>query len=124
MGKTKKKTESQILLDVAVKGLQEIKAENIVTIDLREIENAVCDFFIICTGTSNTHVNAIAGSVDREVKTTLQDRAWHTEGVGNAEWVLLDYVNVVVHIFQAEARSFYNIEGLWSDGKFTEIKDA
>jgi len=124
MSKKKNKTESQILLDVAVKGLQEVKAENIVTIDLREIDNAVCDFFIICTGTSNTHVNAIANSVDREVRSTLQDKPWHTEGIGNAEWVLLDYVNVVIHVFQAEARSFYNIEGLWSDGKFTEIKDV
>lgn len=124
MAKTKKLNQTQLLLDVAVKGLQDIKGEDIVCIDLRELDNAVCEYFIICTGTSNTHVSALAGGVEKEIRTTLQDRAWHKEGFGNSEWILLDYVNIVIHIFQKEAREFYNLEGLWGDAKISKIKEA
>lgn len=121
MGKTKEVKESQIVLDVAIKGLQDLKAENIVCIDLSKIENAVCDYFLIGTGTSNTHVNALAEAIKKEVKTILKENPWHSEGFGNAEWIILDYVNTVVHIFQAEARNFYNLEELWADAKITNI---
>ena len=125
MAKKKKElSEAQILVDVLVKGLQEKKAENIVTIDLRGLENAICDFFIICSGTSNTHVSALAKAAEEEARKTLGEKPWHSEGFGNAEWVLLDYVNTVVHIFQDEARNFYNIEGLWADAIITEIKES
>jgi ribosome-associated protein len=124
MAKTKKLNQSQLLIDVAIKGLQDTKAENIVCIDLRGIENAVCEYFVICTGTSNTHVSALAGSVEKEIRNTLHDRPWHSEGFGNSEWILLDYVNVVIHIFQEEAREFYNLEGLWADAEFLKIKEA
>jgi len=123
MGKTKELKESQILSDVVIKGLQELKGENIVYIDLSVVENAVCDNFIICTGTSNTHVSALAGSVEKEVRTTLSEKPWKTEGFGNAEWIILDYVNTVVHIFQEESRNFYNLDGLWADAKITKIED-
>ncbi len=123
MGKTKEVKESQILLDVAIKGLQELKGENIVCIDLQEVENAVCDYFILCTGTSNTHVSALANSAEKEVKQTLNERPWHSEGFGNSEWIILDYVNTVVHIFQEEARNFYNLDGLWADAKVIKIED-
>ncbi|PCJ25153.1 MAG: ribosome silencing factor [Flavobacteriales bacterium] len=123
MGKTKEIKESQILSDVVIKGLQELKGENIVYIDLRVIENAVCENFIICTGTSNTHVNALASSVEKEVRITLNEKPWKSEGFGNAEWIILDYVNTVVHIFQEESRNFYNLDGLWADAKITEIKE-
>ena len=123
MGKTKELKESQILTDVVIKGLQEIKGENIVYVDLADVENAVCENFIICTGTSNTHVNALAGSVEKEVKNTLGEKPWKSEGFGNAEWIILDYVNTVVHIFQEESRNFYNLDGLWADAKVTEIKE-
>lgn len=125
MAKKKKElSESQILVDVVIKGLQEKKAENIVTIDLRSLENAVCDFFVICTGTSSTHVGALSKAAEEEVRKTLGEKPWHAEGFGNAEWILLDYVNIVVHIFQDEARNFYNIEGLWADAVVTEIKES
>lgn len=125
MAKKKKElSEAQILVDVLIKGLQEKKAENIVTIDLRGLENAICDFFIICSGTSNTHVSALAKAAEEEARKTLGEKPWHSEGFGNAEWVLLDYVNTVVHIFQDEARNFYNIEGLWADAIITEIKES
>lgn len=124
MAKIKKIDDKQLLIDVIVKGLQDKKAENIITIDMRKLENAVAEYFIICTGTSSTHVSALGGSVEKEVRNILKDRPWHTEGYQNAEWILLDYVNVVVHIFQAEQRNFYNLEGLWADAKITKLKQA
>ena len=124
MGKTKVVKESQVLSDVVIKGLQEKKGENIVYIDLSVVENAVCDNFIICTGTSNTHVNALAGSVEEEVRKTLNEKPWHTEGFGNAEWIILDYVNTVVHIFQEETRGFYNLDELWADAKIIKIEEV
>lgn len=125
MAKKKKElSDAQILVDVVIKGLQERKAEKIVTIDLRSLENAVCDFFIICTGTSSTHVGALSKAAEEEVRKTLGEKPWHAEGFGNAEWILLDYVNTVVHVFQDEARNFYNIEGLWADAVVTEIKES
>ena len=123
MGKTKELKESQILSDVVIKGLQELKGEGIVYVDLSSVDNAVCENFIICTGTSNTHVNALAGSVEKEVRKTLNEKPWKTEGFGNAEWIILDYVNTVVHIFQEESRSFYNLDGLWADAKITKIEE-
>lgn len=123
MGKTKEVKESQVILDVAIKGLQDVKGENIVCIDLTGVDNAVCDYFLVCTGNSNTQVNALAESVKREVKTTLGENPWHGEGFGNAEWIILDYVNTVIHIFQEEAREFYNLEGLWADAKISKIEE-
>ncbi len=123
MGKTKEITESQILLDVAIKGLQELKGEDIVYVDLTGLDNAVCEYFVICTGNSNTHVSALAESVKKETKETLNERPWHAEGFGNAEWVILDYVNTVIHIFQKEAREFYNLEELWADAKITKVEE-
>jgi ribosome-associated protein len=91
MAKKKKElSEAQILVDVLIKGLQDKKAENIVTIDLRGLENAICDFFIICTGTSNTHVSALSKAAEEEARKTLGEKPWHSEGFGNAEWILLD----------------------------------
>ncbi|NQX97594.1 MAG: ribosome silencing factor [Flavobacteriales bacterium] len=123
MAKKKEVKASQILSDVVIKGLQELKGKNIVNIDLTTIENAVCDNFIICTGTSNTHVSSLAGSAEKEVKEILSEKPWKREGFGNSEWIILDYVNTVVHIFQEESRNFYNLDGLWADAKITVIKD-
>ena len=123
MCKTKELKESQILSDIVIKGLQEIKGENIVYVDLSIMDNAVCENFILCTGTSNTHVNALAGSVEEEVRKTLGEKPWKSEGFNNAEWIVLDYVNTVVHIFQEESRNFYNLDGLWADAKITIIEE-
>ncbi len=110
------------LVDVIVKGMQEKKAENITVVDLRDIENAVCDFFVISNANSNTQVNAIADSVQKETLETLGDKAWHKEGTESSEWILMDYVNVVAHIFQTPVRDFYALEELWGDAEITEIK--
>jgi len=121
---TNKKVNLDQLITEVIKGVEDVKGENITILDLREIENTVCDYFIICDGNSNTQVNAISGAIQKKVSKTLKDKPWHVEGEKNAEWILIDYVNIVVHIFQKEIREFYNIEGLWGDAKITNIQNA
>ncbi|KOY50809.1 ribosome silencing factor [Polaribacter dokdonensis] len=118
---TKKQVSADDLIAVIIKGIDDVKGENIQLLDLRDIENTVCDYFIICSGNSNTQVNAISGSVQKVVSKEVKDKPWHVEGQGNSEWVLMDYVNVVVHIFQKHVRDYYDIESLWGDAKITEI---
>lgn len=118
------KTSADELIALIIQGVDEVKGQNVNLLDLREIENTVCDYFIVCNGTSNTHVNAIVGSIQKTVSKAIQDKPWHVEGEDNAEWVLMDYVNVVVHIFQKQVREFYDIEGLWGDAKFTTIESS
>lgn len=119
---TKKETSSDILIAHIIKGIEEVKGNDIDILDLREIENTVCDYFVICNGTSNTQVNAIVNSIQKTVSKSLKDKPWHIEGSDNAEWVLMDYVNVVVHVFQKHIREFYDIESLWGDAKVTSIE--
>ena len=105
-----------------IKGIEDVKGNDIDILDLRAIDNTVCDYFVICNGTSNTQVNAIVNSVQKSVSKSLKDKPWHIEGSENAEWVLMDYVNVVVHVFQKHIREFYDIESLWGDAKITSIE--
>lgn len=121
---TKKKASSDQLIAEIIKGIEQVKGSEITILDLRDIENTVCEYFVICEGSSNTQVNAIAGSVQKIVSKNLKDKPWHVEGEGNAEWILIDYVNVVVHIFQKQVREFYDIESLWGDAKTTSIQTA
>ena len=117
----KKQVSTDDLIAVIIKGIDDVKGEDIQLLDLRDIETTVCDYFVICSGTSNTQVNAISGSVQKIVSKEVKDKPWHVEGQGNSEWVLMDYVNVVVHIFQKHVRDYYDIESLWGDAKITEI---
>ena len=117
----KKKVSEDELITVIIKGIEEIKGIDIQLFDLREIENTVTNYFVICTGNSNTHVKAISQSVHKMVSKELKDKPWHIEGEGNAEWILMDYVNVLVHIFQKDIREYYDIESLWGDAKITSI---
>ncbi len=112
------------LISVIISGIEDVKGNDINILDLREIENTVCDYFIICEGTSNTQVNAIVNSVKKKVSKDLKDNPWHIEGEDNAEWVLMDYVDVVVHVFQKHVREYYDIEGLWGDAKTTVIETS
>ncbi|OSY87923.1 ribosome-associated protein IOJAP [Tenacibaculum holothuriorum] len=121
---TKKQASTDELISVILKGIDDVKGENIQLLDLREIDNTVCDYFVICSGNSNTQVNAISGAIHKVVSKELKDKPWHVEGTGNAEWVLMDYVNVVVHIFQKQVREYYDIESLWGDAKITQITPA
>jgi ribosome-associated protein len=121
---TKKIVNQDLLITEIIKGIEEVKGDNISIIDLREIENTVCDYFILCDGNSNTQVSAIAASIQKTVSKSLKDKPWHVEGEANAEWILLDYVNLAVHVFQKHVRTFYNLEELWGDGKITNIESA
>ncbi|MEM9077992.1 MAG: ribosome silencing factor [Bacteroidota bacterium] len=120
----KTKASADELITLILHGIEEVKGVDINLLDLREIENTVCDYFIICNGTSNTHVNAIVSSIQKTVSKAIQDKPWHVEGSDNAEWVLMDYVNVVVHVFQKHIREFYDIEGLWGDAKVTMVESS
>lgn len=121
---TKENTSADQLITTILEGIEDVKGQHINILDLRDIENTVCDYFIVCEGTSNTQVNAIVNSVQKKVSKTLKDKPWHIEGSENAEWVLMDYVNVVVHVFQKHIREYYDIESLWGDAKMTEIKTS
>tara|TARA_B100001057_G_scaffold202008_1_gene202835 strand:- start:70 stop:444 length:375 start_codon:yes stop_codon:yes gene_type:complete len=118
---TKKAEGLNYLIEKIVMGISDVKGQDIEMIDLRKIENRICDFYIICSGSSNTHVSAILDSVKKKVSKTLKEKPSHTEGEENAEWILLDYINVVVHIFQKQVRDFYRIEELWGDCKTNMI---
>ncbi len=121
---TKENSNADQLISVIISGIEDVKGHNINILDLREIENTVCDYFIICEGTSNTQVNAIVNSIQKKVSKETKDKPWHVEGSENAEWVLMDYVNVVVHVFQKHIREYYDIESLWGDAVTTEIKTS
>ena len=118
-----KKISKDELLTNIIRGIEEVKGNDITIMDLREIDTAVCDYFIICNGNSNTQVNAIVNSIQKIVSKELKDKPWHIEGTDNAEWVLMDYVNIVVHVFQKHIREYYNIESLWGDAKITTIEN-
>ena len=121
---TIKKINTDELIAEIIKGIDDVKGEDVQLLDLREIENTVCDYFIICSGNSNTQVKAISGSIQKVVSKSLKDKPWHIEGEINSEWVLMDYVNVVVHVFQKHIREFYDIESLWGDAKTTIISPS
>ena len=115
------KSPSEKLCDAIVEGMQENKAKEIVVLDLRELDGAITEFFVICSGDSDTHVDGISNSINRYVQKNLKEKPWNIEGKTNSDWVLLDYVNVVGHVFYQETRSFYDIEDLWSDATKTTI---
>lgn len=118
----KKADPSDILAQVVVKGMQEKKGLNIVTLDLRSVRSPMADFFVICHGTSDRQVEAIADSVEEEVRKATGEKPYHREGGNQAEWVLLDYVSVVVHVFSEEKRRFYGLEELWGDAERKEYE--
>jgi ribosome-associated protein len=121
MTKVQKENKSEVLCDLIVEGMQENKAQDIVVLDLRDIPNTVTDFFVICSGESSTQIDGITSTVMRHTRKTIKEKPWHTEGKGSSEWVLMDYVSVVAHVFYKTARSHYDLEGLWSDAKKTII---
>ena len=117
------KEQTMSLLDAIVEGMKEKKAKNITILNLIGLEHRVADYFVICDADSNTHVNAISDSLEECVMKNTKERPYHSEGKQNGEWILVDYVNIVAHIFMRETREFYNIEGLWADGEITHIAD-
>jgi len=120
----KKRSEGvEVLLKSAVEGIHIKKGFDVLKIDLRRFENRIADFFVICHGTSVTQVDSICDSVEDTIRQSSGEKPLHTEGRENCFWVLLDYGNVVVHIFLEEYRNFYNLESLWADAAFEEMED-
>lgn len=117
--KTATAEQTTNLLDAIIDGMQEKKAKNITIVNLSEVENSVCDFFVICDADSKTHVEAIADSVEEIVRKKTGEKPFHAEGYENAEWILIDYINIVAHVFQKEIRDYYNLEALWADAEIT-----
>ena len=124
MTKSKDKVTSQNIVDFSIKGIQEKKGADIVVINLKKIGNAVASYFVICTGSSDTQIQAIAESVEKEVYLNCKENPWHKEGFQNKEWILIDYVDVVVHIFKRDVREFYGIEDLWGDAEIEFIEEV
>jgi ribosome-associated protein len=120
----KKSKMADALAEVIIKGMQEKKAKNIVKIDLSHVNEAAADFFVVCHGESDRQVKAIADSVEEETIKAVKQKPSGREGQSENRWVLLDYVDVVVHVFQKDVRGFYEIEDLWHDGKFTNYDDV
>ena len=121
---TKHISDPDELITLIIAGIEDIKGQNISILDLRSIENSVCDYFVICDGNSNTQVNAIVNSIQKKVRKSAHEKPDQIEGEDNAEWVLIDYINIVVHVFQKHKREYYAIENLWGDAKITEIETS
>jgi ribosome-associated protein len=113
--RTGKLTTNSRLFKTIVKAIQDKKGENIVSLDLRKIPEAISDFFIICQATSNIQIRAIADHIQEQVKLECGENPYKQEGYQSLRWVLIDYVNIVVHIMQPDTRRFYNLEDMWSD---------
>ncbi|WP_420148674.1 ribosome silencing factor [Spirosoma sp.] len=109
--------------DFVVRGMQEKKAQDIVVMDLRNVKNAICDYFVLCSGNSDTQIDAISTSIEEEVYKASKQDPWHKEGKLNREWILLDYVDVVAHVFKKDRRAFYDLEQLWGDAEIRVIED-
>lgn len=122
--KQKTITASQLLAETAVKALQEKKGLNILTMNMEGIDGAIANYFVVCSGTSDRHVQALSYSVEDIVRKELADKPINTEGYRSGEWILMDYVDVVVHVFQRDKRDFFNIEDLWGDAEFKRYEDG
>lgn len=119
-----KEVSSQDLCQLVAKGMMEKKGQEVAILDLRKVKNAIADFFVICSGTSDTQVDAIADSVEHEVYKAVEENPWHKEGKTNREWILIDYVDVVAHVFNKDRRKYYDLEELWGDAEFTLLEDS
>jgi len=119
----KKSNGAEVLLESVIKGIFEKKGQNVLKIDLRKLENRITDYFVICHAPSGTQVSAICDSVDDTVRKDASEKPLHIEGLDNCFWVLLDYGNVIVHVFLEEYRKFYSLESLWADASIEAIED-
>jgi len=115
-------SDSEHLIEAIVEGIRRKKGLDIINIDLKKLGNTECDNFIICHGNSNTHTDSIAHSVEETVEEIENTRVWHKDGYQNAQWILLDYGDVMVHVFQEQYRRFYDLEELWADARIIQIE--
>ena len=119
----KKIDATNILLENIINAIQDVKGKEIISLDLRKIDSAICKYFVICTGTSNTHVNSIESNIKKTISRDIGEKPFHIEGNNIGEWVLMDYSDIIVHVFQEKTRAFYNIEDFWGDAKFKNYKE-
>lgn len=122
--KSSNQNNTEDLVSAIIEGLHKKKGNKVVSLDLTEIENSVCKYFVICHGDSDRQVEALADSVLETVREETDEKILHKEGLEHANWVLLDYADVVVHIFQREYRDLYKLEELWADAKLTHYEDV
>lgn len=120
--KTVKEVDSDVLSSWVVEGMLEKNAKDVVVMDLRDVKHAIADYFVICSGNSDTQIDAISDSIEEEIHKRSKQNPWNREGQQNKEWILLDYVDVVAHVFNKEKRTFYGLEELWGDAKITPIE--
>ena len=111
------KVKFNSLIDTIIKSINKVKGNEINILDFRKMDNRICDYFVICSGTSSTHVKAIEENVRKKVQKKIKEKPWHTEQDNQADWILMDYSNIILHIFQEETRNYYNLEELWGDAK-------
>lgn len=123
MDKSKVRDSYPELVNAVIEGMENVKAQGISVLNLQALENSVCDFFVICSGTSDTQVKAICDRVEKELREKLDEKPWHVEGKDSADWVLMDYVSVVAHIFKPETREFYDLESLWGDAEVVMLEE-
>ena len=116
-------SETKLVLDKIVEGIQEKKGEKIVIVDMTKLENYTCSYFVICEGRSTTHVSAVADSIKDYVRKEIRVKPFATDGYTNSQWIAMDYGEIIVHVFLPELREFYQIESLWEDAELTEIPD-
>ncbi|SEI42458.1 ribosome-associated protein [Dyadobacter sp. SG02] len=119
-----KELSSKDLTELVVKGMTEKKGLDIAILDLRKVKNSITDFFVICSGNSDTQIDALANSIEDEVYKISKTEPWQKEGKANGEWILIDYVDVVAHIFNKERRKHYDLEELWGDAEVTYLEDS
>lgn len=124
MKETKAEANSDILAELVVKGMQEKKASDIVVLNLKSLKNAVSDYFVIASASSDTQLDAIASSIEEEIYKATRQNPWQSEGRTNKEWVLLDYVDVVAHVFLKDKREFYALEELWGDAGIKRVESV
>ncbi|MDR1553095.1 MAG: ribosome silencing factor [Prevotellaceae bacterium] len=118
--KSKNADNTTELLNVAVDAMQEKKAQNIISLNLSELKNSICKYFVICNADSHTQVSAISDNIEDRVLEKLNEKVWRRNGIENAFWIILDYGDVVIHIFQTEQRNFYRLEELWADAELIQ----
>ncbi len=117
------KTDTELLVDLIIDSIQDIKGKRITKLDLRQVDDAPASYFVVCEGESVTQVNAIAQHISKRVREELQIRYSHLEGLESSKWVLVDYFDIVAHVFYPETRAYYDIEDLWNDAIITEYED-
>lgn len=124
MARKRKQTPAEKLVQAIVAGMQEKKGQDIVIMDLRNARNAVADYFVICSGSSDKQLAALTDSIEEEVDKAIGESPWHREGRQNKEWMLMDYINVVAHVLRKDKRAHYALEKLWGDAEIEHVEDA